>query len=135
MKTLLTFSALGFVGFALVAHAQPPEHSTYRTGAETADDLWQHDLAATPEMWFYLQERMRNDDPQVVLRRKAELKAQQRRQRIAARKALGVSTSRPNVRDTVFGGYYARSYPYWRSRAAYAWWNDRTAPSSSAARR
>jgi len=51
----------------------------------------------TPEMWFYLQELRRHDDPQLAVRRKAEFRAEQRRQRLAVRKWYGYSQSRPQV--------------------------------------
>ena len=69
----------------LVTAENPP--TTRGESAEAMSrDLWEQELKATPEMWFYLQERMRNEDPQSILRRKAEIKASQRRQRIATKK-------------------------------------------------
>ncbi len=78
------------------------------------------DVAQTEDMWFYLQELRRYDDPQVVIRRKAELKAQQRRQRLAAMKWYGYSPSRPMANPTPSMGV---SSPMWIGNGAdpYQW--------------
>ncbi|NIL98346.1 MAG: hypothetical protein GTO62_14755 [Planctomycetales bacterium] len=60
------------------------------------------EVQPTPEMWFYVQERRRHDDPRTAVRRKAEYRAQQRQQRIAAMKAFGESKQRPRVEHSVF---------------------------------
>ena len=57
-------------------------------------------VAPTVEMWFYEQELRRHDDPKVAVRRKAELRAQQRQDRIAASKWYGIDNSRPMVSPT-----------------------------------
>ncbi len=76
-----------------------------------------HDLNAvptiTPEMWFYEQERTRHDDPAQAVRRKAELRGQQRAQRLASLKWFGIDNSRPIVSATpAMGGTWA---PMWGS--------------------
>ncbi len=69
-------------------------------------------IAPTPQMWFYEQERMRQDDPKLAVRRRAEQRGQQRQDRLAALQWFGFSNSRPNVSATPwFGGYSA----YWGS--------------------
>ncbi len=72
------------------------------------------------DMWFYLQELRRYDDPQQTIRRKAELKAQQRRQRLAAMKWYGWSQSRPIANPTPVMGYYS---PMWAGNGSdpYLW--------------
>ena len=67
-------------------------------------------IAQTEDMWFYLQELRRYDDPQVVIRRKAEKKAEQRRQRLAAMKWFGWSQSRPTASPTPWTGVYSPSW-------------------------
>jgi len=64
----------------------------------------------TPEMWFYSQERDRYDDPAQAVRRKAELRAAQRSQRIAAMKWFGFSNARPQASVTPMMGIYS---PAW----------------------
>ncbi len=64
----------------------------------------------TEDMWFYLQELRRYDDPQTAIRRKAELKGNQRRSRLAAMKWFGWSQSRPSANPTPIMGYYS---PMW----------------------
>jgi hypothetical protein len=51
----------------------------------------------TPELWVYSQELQRHDDPAQAVRRKAELKADQRISRLAALKWYGQSNSRPDA--------------------------------------
>lgn len=64
----------------------------------------------TPEMWLYKQEISRNDDPALSVRRKAEERSAQRRQRIAARKWYGLSNARPIASYTPQYGSYS---PTW----------------------
>ncbi len=87
-------------------------------------DLSTSQTAVTPEMWFYEQERNRYDDPKVAVRRKAELRAAQRNERLAAMKWYGQSNSRPLVSSTPFFSTYGAGWtsntpnPYlWRGGA------------------
>lgn len=65
------------------------------------------DVAPTPEMWLYSQELRRYEDPSVAVRRNAEIRGQQRHQRIAAKKAFGVSKQRPAAYNTPFYTYFS----------------------------
>jgi hypothetical protein len=69
-------------------------------------------LSPTPEMWFYEQERARYENPKMAVRRKAELRGQQRADRLAALKWYGIDNSRPTVSGTPWFGSYG---PYWGS--------------------
>jgi hypothetical protein len=71
-----------------------------------APDISLADVPPTVEMWLYSQELKRYEDPQTAVRRKAEIQAQQRQQRIAARKAFGISKQRPSVYHTPFRSYF-----------------------------
>lgn len=53
------------------------------------------EVAATPQMWFYEQSLARYNDPKTAIRATAELKANQRRARMAAMQWYGYSNSRP----------------------------------------
>ena len=64
----------------------------------------------TPELWVYAQEQRRHDDPALSVRRKAELKADQRLARLAAQKWYGYSNSRPEASPIPFMGQYS---PAW----------------------
>ena len=66
--------------------------------------------AMSPEMWLYMHEQRRADDPQLAVRRKAEFRADQRARRIAAMDWHGFSNSRPQASVTPFMGTYS---PYW----------------------
>ena len=67
--------------------------------------------AATPqsaELWFYERERERNEDPKMMVRRRAELKGLQRAERLASQKWYGIDNSRPYVNSSpLLGGYQA----------------------------
>lgn len=52
---------------------------------------------ATPEMWFYLQEMHRYDNPQLARRRRAELTAAARRARLFSQQWYGISNLRPTA--------------------------------------
>ena len=64
----------------------------------------------TPEMYLYLHEQKRLDDPKQAVRRKAELKTAQRNQRLAAQKWFGVSNARPMASAQPFMDLYS---PRW----------------------
>jgi hypothetical protein len=78
------------------------------------------EITQTEQMWFYLQELRRYDDPQVMIRRKAEKKARQRRQRLAAMKWYGYSPSRPMANPVPIMGYHS---PMWSGNGGdpYLW--------------
>ncbi len=136
MKLLATSGfALLLLLTANVAKAEPPKAAAKESSDSLTHHLWQQDLQATPEMWFYLQEKMRREDPQSILRRNAEFRAHQRRQRIAAKKAMGISSSRPSVYGTIFGGHYPRTYPYWSDQYARIWFESEAPRQTESVRR
>lgn len=67
-------------------------------------------MSTDPEIWLYLHEQRRNDDPKILVRRKAEQQAAERMARIAAMKWYGYSNSRPRAEVTPFMSYYS---PAW----------------------
>jgi len=73
-----------------------------------------------PEIWFYMQQLQRHDDPKQAVRRKAEFRAEQRQKRMAAMKWFGQSNQRPQASPTPFYGTYS---PYWAGNGAdpYQW--------------
>ena len=78
--------------------------------AEPSDQVWREARVSsgtatmTPEMWFYTEAWRRHDDPQKAVRRNASARAQQRRERIATRKWLGYSSSRPSTHRVLWTG-------------------------------
>ncbi len=75
----------------------------------------------TPEMWLYEQERRRNDDPGVAVRRNAAGRAAERHRRIESRKWFGYSLSRPVASPDHWHSAYL---PHWQSSASYSsWWS------------
>ncbi len=61
----------------------------------------------TVSMWFYEQEQRRRDDPKQAIRRRAEFRAQQRQDRLAAMRWYGKSNSRPMVSATPYTAGYS----------------------------
>jgi hypothetical protein len=61
----------------------------------------------TPEMWFYMQESHRHDDPKEAVRRKAEFRTAQRQRRMAAREWFGYSNARPTVNPDPWNAGYS----------------------------
>jgi hypothetical protein len=111
MKRLLTAALLsctlaGLLWLTPQAQAERPriqDSSAAETDMITAPPT-------TPEMWYYMQETRRYDDPKQAIRRKAEIKAAQRRDRLAALKWYGYSNSRPLAGHMPFMGSYS---PTW----------------------
>lgn len=64
-------------------------------------------ITPTPEMWFYLQEQRRHDDPKMLVKQNAELRAAQRRSRLASMKWFGLSNQRPQANPTPLFGVYS----------------------------
>jgi len=70
------------------------------------------EITATPEMWFYEQNLRQWQDPNTAVRQRAEAKANQRQQRIAARQWFGFSNARPTASADPYHGDYS---PRWSS--------------------
>jgi len=68
------------------------------------------ELTATPEMWFYEQERRRYEDPNAMARARAALQTDQRAARLNALRWFGYSNSRPRAGTDPVNGSYA---PRW----------------------
>jgi hypothetical protein len=86
----------------------PPPAAKSRT-AVASPTLSLGDVQATPQMWFYEQQRIRYDEPRNAVRANAEFRAGQRARRMAALKWYGFSNSRPLANpDPVHGTYSPR---------------------------
>jgi hypothetical protein len=64
----------------------------------------------SPELYLYLHEQRRLDDPKQAVRRKAEARSAARDSRIAAMKWYGMSNARPQANPVPFMGTYS---PAW----------------------
>ena len=64
----------------------------------------------TPEMWFYMQEYQRYQKPKEAVRRKAQIRATQRQNRLEAQRWFGVSNLRPVANPIPFYGSYSPSW-------------------------
>lgn len=124
MKRLVAGLSVLFLLATATAMAQQPVSRSATTTATKRPDAKQQaytsvspgEVAATPEMWFYEQDRQAYLDPQLAVRRKAEFVAEQRQRRIAAMKWFGFSNQRPQANpDPVHGSYS----PGWASNSFY----------------
>lgn len=115
-RFILGFAILPAVLLCSSATAQDPEKlQQARNQSQQTDQVQQ-----TEDMWFYLQELRRYNDPRMAIRRREALKARQRRQRIAAMKWYGYSQSRPTANPMPLTGYYS---PMWAGNGSdpYLW--------------
>jgi len=129
MKTFVT--ALAACGLVLVAQsfaqdttkkesaaANPaPATVTFDAPGPGSDPLVPHlstgIVTPTPEMWFYQEEMRQYLDSRLAVRRNAETRDAQRRERLAAMKWYGMSNARPYCSADPFNG---PSYsPQWSS--------------------
>jgi hypothetical protein len=74
----------------------------------------------TPEMWLYMQEYQRYQQPKEAVRRKAELRAAQRQRRLEAQRWFGMSNLRPLANPLPYFGSYS---PAWIGHPSdpYSW--------------
>jgi hypothetical protein len=110
MRRILPLLVVGlvWVGFGSSASAQAP-----KALGTTESDLFGElpsEGTVTPEMWFYLQEYRRYKSPEEAVRRKAEFRASQRRNRLAAQRWFGFSNLRPSVNPIPYFGSYSASW-------------------------
>jgi hypothetical protein len=109
-------SALAVAGLTRIADSQEPRIDLRRDHAPRVvappRPVTPSDLTMTPEMWFYEQERSRQDDPTAAVRRRAEARAQQRQARLASSEWYGLSNSRPVCNLTPWCSNYSA---YWGS--------------------
>jgi hypothetical protein len=81
-----------------------------KTPAPAAPRVVANGPSVPPEMWLYSEQVRRHDDPAQAVRRKAELRAEQRMGRIASMKWFGFSNSRPQASPIPMMGAYS---PAW----------------------
>jgi hypothetical protein len=85
-----------------VRHVAPESH------AEKIPEL--NPSQVTPELYLYMHDLRRHDDPQQAVRRKAEARTAAREARITAMKWYGMSNARPQANPVPFMGTYS---PTW----------------------
>jgi hypothetical protein len=99
-----------------VSTSLPPRDAS----AESPVRLSVGTLSPTPEMWFYEQMRQDLNNPEMIVRRRSEQAAAERKARIASRAWYGVSLARPSANVTPFTYHYS---PSWASntRHPFSW--------------
>jgi len=75
---------------------------------------------SSPQVWLYEQMVERYDDPQFMVRQKAEFRAAQRMARIASRQWYGYSNLRPRSDPKPLSGWAPSSWDR-RTRIPYQW--------------
>jgi hypothetical protein len=109
----MPFVAFVLLGLPCCAMAQQPLVSRIdRTPPVTTPTIPGPGMSSTSpqmssEMWLYLHEEQRHDDPIQSVRRKAEYKAGQRLARINSAKWYGYSNSRPEASSIPFMSDYS----------------------------
>lgn len=88
--------------------AEQPVQPVSKTEAALDESITAY--SSHPEMWIYLQEQKRYNDPRAAVRRNAEAKGEQRQARLASMKWFGYSNSRPSASPTPTMGTYS---PFW----------------------
>ena len=68
------------------------------------------DSNIAPEMWFYMEEYRRYQSPKEAVRRKAQMRSQQRANRLAAQRWFGFSNLRPQASPVPQMGTYSPSW-------------------------
>ncbi|MGH7139200.1 MAG: hypothetical protein ACREHD_25935 [Pirellulales bacterium] len=111
MKKLIPLAAIGLLLTVEPALAQSPrgrQKSPAVVEKEKLPGLGSMSMSEmTPEMWLYVQERSRHDDPKEAVRRKAEYRTAQRQRRIAAREWFGYSNARPRANSDPWHSEYS----------------------------
>ena len=98
--------------------AEPLRNQFDRFGRQQAEPEIEADVV-TPEMWLYMQEMRRYDNPLEAVRRNAATRASHRRARIAALQWFGFSNIRPQANPIPYNDVYS---PTWTSNS----WNPYT---------
>lgn len=113
---MLRFSAAGVValvvliGFANEANAQNVNNAKQREAATESSAAMPSGAAMTPEMWLYMQEQERYQDPKEAVRRKAELRTAQRQRRLESQRWFGFMNLRPPANPVPFYGSYSHTW-------------------------
>lgn len=102
-----TMILLSSIFVASSAYAQQPARPEPKPADSMANTP---NSSMTPEMWLYLHEERRADDPASAVRRRAEIKAAQREQRLASSKWYGFYNARPSASMVPIMGTYS---PTW----------------------
>jgi hypothetical protein len=117
MPRLFFSLALALVTLPTLGLAQQPVSPSHASRSAYAPSISKStEVTATPEMWFYEQERLRAEDPNTMARARAEFEANQRQARLAAAKWYGISYSRPMSGTDVNAGVSA---PRWTGNMAF----------------
>src|SRR6185295_778507 len=120
MKRLLALASVASLALAASAFAQEvnegkepaPADAVRHVGREShAEKIPElNPTQMTPELYLYMQDLRRHDDPQQAVRRKAEARTAARESRITAMKWYGMSNARPQANPVPFMGTYS---PAW----------------------
>lgn len=113
MKRAVTAVSVLFVLSAVPGWAQEISDST---PAASSEGVSQGAPAPTAEMWLYQQYKSDYQDPKMAVRKKAEFRARQRLNRLAALKWFGFSNQRPTCTSDPFHGDWSAA---WRSNNSF----------------
>jgi len=116
-RTLFVLGILA-VSFGITSSSQ-----AQRVAKSDPTDLFPRfssDSNITPEMWFYMEEYRRYQSPKEAVRKKAQMRSQQRANRLAAQRWFGFSNLRPQASPVPQMGTYS---PSWQGNSwnPYGW--------------
>ncbi len=114
MKRLATLLAILSFLTAGAAYANAQQSARGGIGLNTA--ISPGELKVTPEMWFYDQSMRHYNNPEMLVRARAEYRAWQRSRRLASMRWFGFSNSRPRASADPFNGDYS---PRWTANPGY----------------
>jgi hypothetical protein len=104
--------ALGVFSLCALAAAPALAERPDTSGRPFSGTIVTGELTPTPEMWFYERQMNQYQDPEAVVRQKAEFRAEQRAHRLAAMRWFGFSNVRPRASSDPIHGDYS---PHWGS--------------------
>lgn len=114
MRTLGIALFIIIVASALPADAQEktakPRYTTATDESPLLNTLPTGSMPVTPEMWFYEQQLREYLSPKLAVRRNAEFRAKQRRNRLASMRWFGISNARPTVGTDPWNGEYGSKW-------------------------
>lgn len=97
MRQTIKIGSFLFVLFASTSFVTAQDSASAKEESAQSTFDFPSNVNVTPEMWMYMHEYRRQQDPKVAIRKKAEFRAQQRRNRIEAQKWFGYSKLRPTA--------------------------------------
>ncbi len=112
----IVLSVLAFTTTEAQIFAPEPTPAPTATEATPTAAKVTEPIVTTPEIWFYQEQMRRYDDPKTMVRQRAEFRAAQRRNRLAASQWFGYNNLRPTANPVPFMYQYTTT---WSGNSSY----------------